>query len=520
MITKVLDCSLRDGGYVNEWNFGKQNIGKVIANLTKAFIDYIEIGFMKAAPYDEDKTLFRYLSDIKKFIPEEHEKSKYYAMITYGKYPLEDIPENDGSTVDGIRVIFKKDQKNDALKYCRVIKEQGYDVFINPTYTNQYSDCELLDLVTEVNRVHPVGLSIVDTMGVMDATSLVRMFMLIDHNLKQDIAVCFHSHNNLQQSFSCAQRLLELRSNREIIIDSSVQGIGRGAGNLCTELLLKYLNDNYGKKYNLLPVLRIISEQTNKIYAVKPWGYTIPYYLAASAKCHPNYASFLTDKASINVEKINEILTLIPKEKKSNYDERLIQELYLHYQEHEVDDRDVCEKLKRSIEWHKVLLLASGRSIIRCREIILSYIKEHSPYVMSLNFVPKGFAVDRIFISNALRYEEQANMEGVANILVTSNIKAEGVDTLNYGSYLNNSALPDNCALMLLKLLISIGAKEVVFAGMDGFSGRKDDYFDVSMVNNGRLREFDQRNEVMREMLHTFSKEINIHFLTPSLYEW
>ena len=231
MSVSILDCTLRDGGYVNEWNFGAKTIGQIVHNLTNACIDFVEIGFLQSKPYDNDRTKFRFLSDFSPFIPADRKKTKYYGMITFGDYDLNDLPENDQKSVDGFRIIFKKNQRQEALQYCQAVKDKGYDIFINPMHTYNYSDRELLDLIDEVNAINPTGFSIVDTMGVMSSENLVRMFMLIDHNLKKGIKVCFHSHNNLQQSFTNAKALCELRTGRDIIIDVSVMGMGRGAGN-------------------------------------------------------------------------------------------------------------------------------------------------------------------------------------------------------------------------------------------------------------------------------------------------
>ena len=517
MIVKALDCTLRDGGYVNLWNFGAENVRKIVNNLTESRVEFVELGFLKPCQYEINKTLFNSVDDFDKFIPKSRSgKTLYLGMITFGQFDLSLIPERKNTNVDGFRIIFKKPQWKEALEYCKKVKEKGYKIFINPMHTYNYSDRELLDLVDGINEVMPYGMSIVDTMGIMRSQQLLHIFSLIDSNLNSKIGVCFHSHNNLQLSFSNAQALLATNTKRELIIDSSVRGMGRGAGNLCTELLLQYLNDNFEKKYNLIPILKIIDEQIDKIYVTNPWGYNIPYYLAASMKCHPNYASFLTDKASISVESMSEILALIPENKKSNYDEKLIQELYLRYQENEINDTHTLENLRNNIANRDVLIIAPGKSINLYKDKILSYIKENNPYVISINFRSEVFDVDNVFISNARRFSEQTSLE---NVLVTSNIKSENVITFNYGSYLNNSEMADNSCLMLLKILIKAGIKNVVFAGMDGFSNGNDNYFDSSMVNNAKLGEFDKRNEVMHKMLQSLVKSINMKFLTPSLYE-
>lgn len=511
---RLLDCTLRDGGYVNAWNFGEKTIGRIVGNLTDAGIDFVEIGFLQSKPYTPGKTLFRTVAEFAPFIPVNRRKTEYFGMITFGDYPLSDIPENDGSSVDGFRIIFKKKQWREALEYCRAVKNKGYDVFINPMHTYNYSDRELLDLIEAVNKIRPTGFSIVDTMGVMDADNLVRMFMLVDHNLANGITVCFHSHNNLQQSFTNAAALINCKAKREIVIDASVMGMGRGAGNLNAELIISHLNENYGAEYDLLPILKIADEHISKIFARTPWGYNLPYFLAALVKCHPNYASYLIDKQTISVEAINAILLRIPDDRKSAYDEELIKRLYLDYQENAVDDEAVINALKTQIGARSVLIVSPGKSLNEKHNEIINFIMTKKPFVIATNFRPDKIKADKIFISNAKRFAEQRDL---SDVIVTSNIKTD-VSTLNYASYLNNSEMYDNSVLMLLAVLMKLGVREAYAAGLDGFANN-DNYADPQMVNNAKLGEFDKRNQIMRQMIKRFDKQIRIHFITPSLYE-
>lgn len=513
---KILDCTLRDGGYVNNFAFGKRGAKEIVTQLVASGVECVEIGFLRDRRQGAETTIFTSFKAIDELLGTARAHAKFFVMVKYGAFSVNNIPLKESTYLHGIRVTFKKNEINQALEYIKKIQDKGYIVSANPTGIHQYTEEELLELVAKVNEYHPEIFAMVDTLGLLKPNALLKIFHSIDDALDRDIALGFHSHNNLQLSLPNALVLLGVNAKRELIIDSSVRGMGRGAGNLCTELIVSYMNDSLGRQYNLIPVLKIIDEHINKIYALHRWGYSVPYCLSALSRCHPNYASFLVDKATVSVESISEILSLIPEEKKTDYDEALIQDIYLRYQENDVDDSEVCGKLRSEIAQHKVLLIASGKNMVLYRDTVISYIREQKPYVISLNFRPRGIGVDKVFISNVRRYGEMEDKEG---IIVTSNIKTEGTDTVNYGSYLNNSEMPDNCALMMIKLLIALGVKDVICAGMDGFTGEKEAYIDVSMGNYARSEGCDNRNEVMREMLHEFAKRINIHFLTPSSYE-
>ena len=306
---KILDCTLRDGGYVNNWDFNHKCARQIINNLIKAKVDYIECGFLKDCEYTPEKTLFNEIDEINNLCPpKENSNTKIVAMSIFGQFSENKlIPKNDNIALDAIRVTFKKHEIEEVFKYFEKIKQKGYEVFVNPTNIDTYSDNELLSLISKINKLAPYGFSIVDTKGILKENDILRLFYLIDNNLSKDITLCFHSHNNLQLSFSNAQQLLKVCKYRKLIIDSTVFGMGRGAGNLCTELITQYLNDNYDTNYDIIPILKIVDEQINPIFARTPWGYSVPYYLAATNHCHPNYAKYLVDKQTVPVEIINKL---------------------------------------------------------------------------------------------------------------------------------------------------------------------------------------------------------------------
>ena len=324
---KILDCTLRDGGYVNDWEFGLESIKQLITNLSYSNIDFVECGFLKNSLYDNNKSIFSNISQLKDLLPKTN-STKFALMINYGEFSIDDVDEKFSKDLM-LRIAFKKKDLPKVLDFSYKLKEKGFNIFLNPMYINMYSDMELLDLISEINKIKPFAFSIVDTIGAMKEKDILSSFYLIDNNLLKEIVLCFHSHNNLQLSFSNAQSLMRVCTKRELIIDSTVFGIGRGAGNIQTEQLIKYINDNSEeKKYNIIPILKSIDEQINPIYIKTPWGYSVPYYLAAVNNCHPNYAKYLSNKKFLSVEKMDVILGSIPNDKKNIYDEELIKKSF------------------------------------------------------------------------------------------------------------------------------------------------------------------------------------------------
>lgn len=329
---KVLDCTLRDGGYCNDCNFGNDNIKKIINSLIEANIDIVECGFLTdKVSYDLQKSRFTSMEELAAVLPEKRDGKFFVALMNYGDYDLEKLPQFDGSSISGIRVAFHKKDRISALETCRKIKEKGYQVFIQAMVSLSYSDEEFLDLIRRVNELQPYAFYIVDSFGMMKRKELTRLFYMVEHNLTAEIKIGFHSHNNMQLAYSNAQSLVDIHTDRTLIIDSSVFGMGRGAGNLNTELFVQYLNENTSEKYTLKPLLKIIDEILSGIYQENYWGYSLPNYLSAKHCAHPNYASYLDAKKTLTVENMDDIFSMMDVSKKFNYDKAYIEDLYLKY---------------------------------------------------------------------------------------------------------------------------------------------------------------------------------------------
>ena len=220
--TKLLDCTLRDGGYVNNWNFGLDNIKTIITGLQNARIDYIETGFLVDKKITKNQSLFNKIDEINTILPQNCDKNRFFAMISYGKFDINRLPEYSDNLISGIRFIFKKQNLKDALKTCREIKSKGYRLFINPTFINQYEKEELIELIRQINQIHPAGFTIVDSTGGLNEKASAEIFCLSDKYLDKDICIGFHSHNNLNLSLENAKVLNSVNTEREIILDCSI----------------------------------------------------------------------------------------------------------------------------------------------------------------------------------------------------------------------------------------------------------------------------------------------------------
>ena len=163
--------------------------------------------------------------------------------------------------------------------------------------------------------------------------------------------------------------------------------------------------------------------------------------------------------------------------------------------------------------------MAPGKTLSSEEDKINSFIAKEKPFVISLNFIPKDYDIDVAFVSNLKRFSSLDNSQ--KQLLVTSNIEniPNNADVLNYSSYLNDSKMYDNAALMCLKLLALTGIKTVNIAGLDGFSNiATENYVSNELINNAKVNEFDERNQIMSEELKKLSNGIKLNFITATKY--
>lgn len=519
--TKILDCTLRDGGYCNNWKFGREYIRKILRALVEANIDIIECGFVtEQAEPDENSTKFPSLETMSEVIPKEKTGRLFVCMINYGEYSIDKIGLSCENAVDGIRIAFHKKDLKAAVEFCRKISEKGYKVFMQPMVSLNYSDEEFIELIRCANDIKPYVFYIVDSFGGMKERDLLRLFYIVENRLDSGIKIGFHSHNNMQLAYSNAKALTSVKTLRQLIIDSSIYGMGRGAGNLNTELLTEYLNETEGKTYILNPILQVIDQVLNALYQENSWGYSVPNYLSAKHNVHPNYANYLVDKQTLRIEDMDEIFAMMPKEKREGFDKVFIKELYYKFMENGKFYEEHLNEFREAISQRIILIIGPGKSVSIEKEKITKFVKEKNPITISVNFVYKEVGTNYIFVSNLRRYSE-LDEKVRDKCIVTSNIPTEmGYMRVRYVPLLNNiEEVRDNAGLMLLQLLKKLDVKEVYIAGIDGYSHEaKSNYAleDMSFIISNRV--LDAKNYGMEIMLKEFSKKMEIRFITESKF--
>ena len=530
MEIQLLDCTLRDGGYINDWRFGKSAVICILERLIQANVDVIEVGFLdERQPFDQDRTIQPDTDSYNKILSGiDRQKSLLVAMIDYGTCGLEHISRCEDSVLDGIRVIFKRPKMREAVQFGRELTKLGYKVFLQMVSITSYSDRDLLDFVDMVNEARPYAVSMVDTYGLMHKEEMLHYFHLLDYNLSPEIHIGYHSHNNFQLAYANTCELIKRKAKHNILVDGTLYGIGKSAGNAPLELLAMYLNENCGKNYDLNQLLEAVDTNILRIYHQKSWGYNLLYFLAASNDCHPNYIDYLLSKKTLSVGAINEIVKRIPLEEKLNYQQACIERLYIEFQKEKIAGEHSLQKLGSLLSDRPLLILGPGKSLHSCRKAIDAYIEGTRPMIVSVNFIPDIFTPSAVFISNSKRYSmllpELKQLRGQISVIATSNIAAVGDSfdyVLNYAELIDeNRLIEDNALILLLKTLCICKPACVALAGFDGFGSRiNESYYDDVMelsTNYGRLSAV---NQAIADRLPEFRTQMELTFLTPSLYE-
>lgn len=526
----LLDCTLRDGAYLVDKTFGDPIIHGIIDGLIAAKTDFVEIGFLQDEGMGEGKTVYRTSHDAEKYIPKNHNGSLFTVLADYSRYTISNLDGYTGRSFDAVRECFFKHERYDALKVCKAIKDKGYLLFVQPVDILGYTDAELVEFISRINEIEPFCLSIVDTFGSMYAEDLNRVFSLIDHNLTPNCKIGFHSHNNLQMSSALSQEFLKMSyGKREVVVDATICGMGRGAGNTPTELVMQYLVDKMGYSYDIDAVLDIIDNYMENIRTRCEWGYSIPFFIAGCYSAHVNNIAYLKQKNGIRSKDIRYILNKIGAVKRKRYDYDLLESTYVDYLRSAIDDSTSMDNLRKTISGKSVLVLAPGRTITDYMKTIEEYIQTKDPIIIAINFIPERLKINYLYLSNIKRYSYWSKQEIFAKVkkILTSNIVRESHtdDVVSFTRLIKCGFLHvDNSALMLLRLLDQLNAGEIALAGMDGFSSNRyeSNYVDDSIETaNTYDNPFEMNNEIidmLRDYVHTRKNHVPLTFITPSRY--
>lgn len=511
---KILDCTLRDGGYVNDWNWGYHNARAIVRFLTKAKVDFVEVGFLRDIEnYNPDVTVCNTIEELNKLVPTKADGTMYSAMAMQSNYDIRKLTPYCGEGIEMIRITAHDYDIKDGMNFAQEVKSKGYKLSINPINIMGYSDERILWIIDQVNLIQPYQFSIVDTFGSMKRRDLDRIVSLVDNNLDRNIRLALHLHENMALSCCLAQNFIDKHLNRPVAVDASLMGMGRIPGNLPIELIADYCNDYADKAYDIDFMMDAIQEYIAPIKGQSEWGYTPAYFLSARFNLHRNYAEHYLGKGDLTNRDINRILAGFDRKKATVFSKEYADEKYLEYKNNIIDDKEDYEKLKLELKDKKILIMAPGASIETEKIKVENYIKNEQPIVISVNFIPERYNVDFAFFSNAKRFVQA--IDKACKLIVTSNIETScNAYRINYNTISSSFIQGYNSFVMILKLLYDLGIREVNVAGADGYTESGKNYYKQSL-KNATICNINYNSEVCRAIQKI---GIKTKYITKSAY--
>jgi len=365
------------------------------------------------------------------------------------------------------------------------------------------------------------------------------------------LKVGFHPHNNLQMGLANA---LEAINSGIHIIDGTIYGMGRGAGNLPIESLVSYLQIQGSEKYNVIPVLHLIDKYFVDLHQKYRWGHQLPYMLSGLFGCHPNYPKKLVELHEYTIEDIWKALEVIKSINPIGFDGELLDKLITYSLignekllirndvKIEVMQVDCKPTYINRHKDHDFLILANGPTLKNLKKKIDLFIEKYKPIVLGANYIADLFVPHYHAFNNKRRFENYISTVNESSKLLLSNHFSEELinkftqrdyEKLCFSNTLTDFDIKDgiiqsSCktvSVLLLGVAIVMGAKRIFTVGLDG-------YIDKESLNgihfydeNDDPRDFNIYIKKHKWMAH-YIEQINnyliernnegIHILTPS----
>ena len=292
---KVFDCTIRDGGLVNNYHFTDEFIKAHYETCVEAGVDYMEIGKNNSPTIMSEEEFgawnFCKEEDIRKIVGENNTDMKIAVMSDIGRtVPSELLPKSE-SVVDMIRIATYIHQLPAAIELIEEAHAKGYETTVNIMAISKSFDDELNEVLEQLSKTNVDIIYIADSFGSFYPEQINKLTeKYLGYAEKTGKKIGIHAHNNLQLAYA---NTIESMIYGASFLDVTISGLGRGAGNCPLELLIGFLKN---PKYKMMPVLKFIEEYIVPLEKELDWGYSIPYMLTGQLNEHPRAAMKARDE--------------------------------------------------------------------------------------------------------------------------------------------------------------------------------------------------------------------------------
>lgn len=515
---KVLDCTFRDGGHINNWEFDDRLVRRAYRASSLAGVDYFEVGYRvgpSSPGYDKVGPWARCDDErVASVIEGVISGARPTVMVDYGRAEKQDFSPKHGSPVVAVRVATYRKTLGPAIEFAEYIGSLGYEVFLNLMAISHYSPSHLAEAKKLVTASSVRNLYFADSFGSLFPDHVIRIVRELREI--EGIRVGFHAHNNMQMAFANCLTAVEHGIS---YVDASIYGMGRGVGNLPLEILISYLQDVSPDRYNTLPLLEIIRSSFLALNQKDRWGYSLAGLISAVFDVHPSYGARLLDHGEYLVEDLWNVMRAVSAmEDSTTFSRELLdrvlrsgkivdkrsmgptttphlEALGVHSMAGFNREDEVVGQTQngppaylRRHEGRPFLILANGPSLKQHRDRVERFIQKYNPIILGSNNISDLFVPHYHVFTNRLRFFQyvgtvhEKSQLVVANFFETSFVKEQtsrSFEVIHLRQ--TDSALPleddgyvisvphVDVAVASVSLAVLMGASAVFMAGMDGY---------------------------------------------------
>lgn len=521
----ILDCTLRDGGYYNAWDFDKEIVNKYLQAISSAGINAIEIGF-RNPPKNKFLGAFAYcrehfLSQLK--LPTNCRIAVMIDSKDFGADSNNAITKIDelfcrktDSVVDIVRICSQLEGIQSAESLSKRLKELGYLLCFNIMQIAGKTQQQIAQAIEQITSWQSIDvLYFADSLGSMDTSDVNSIIQIIRDNWDGPLGI--HAHDNKGQALANTMAAIDSGINWA---DGTILGMGRGAGNACTEHILVELNKRGTETYEPEALFTIVMEDFQKLRQKYGWGYNILYYLSASYGIHPTYVQEMIGSLHYDTHQMLAGLKTLKNWGANAYSQDKLREAMIG----QVQAIQGQWSADNWIRGRNVLVIGQGPGVKKHLEGLIDYIKRYKPFVICLNSnteVANEF-IDAYAVCHHTRLLTELEQYAIfcKPVLMPFGILPESVrkkisnlKVLDYGINVEQGKFEiknNHCTIPGLLVAAYVfaaatrgGAKQILLAGFDGYGSN------------------DPRQEEMIEVINCYKKSegnVSLIAITPSTY--
>ncbi len=520
---KILDCTLRDGGYYNNWDFDIDLIREHIDVIKNCNIDILELGFRSLIndqykgplaftrddfleKFDSNNLKIAVMVNIKEFENRNEIKNKINRL-----FPC----DSKNSKVDIIRLACTYEEIDKAKVAYELLKEKGFEVCINIMHGAFLDFTAIKDIANSINKLSLSAIYLADSTGSMDSVEYNSKLKILAQETNFDIGI--HAHNNLGKALENTLSAISIGSSW---LDATILGMGRGPGNTDIEELLISLTPKYRNKINIIPLINHSNKWFEKLKEEYKWGKNRFYFLSAKYKIHPSFIQTMLTDSRYSTAEIIGAIDYLKNDKSRTFNSQKLLKARTFF-EGKPRGKDIP---KNKIKKERILLLGNGEGILNFKNKLEEFITYENLYVIGINsksYINHELIDARVFAHPMRLLADNNSFELLNQLIITPysmlpekiKLKLKNNEVLDYGLEIERSnmeSLKNYCTIpspiALAYALATLGAtnvKNIMLAGFDGYP------------------KGDIRNQEVESIFAIFKKKyekINIFSITPTNY--